>query len=119
MPHDSHTRWWWGSSTLGSKRADPVPTSSRLISPISARSFSVWYTVRSDTVGMRATTAECTDSAVGCVGLSCSASKTATRCGVIFRPWDRNCSVSAAGVFTGTNLGRPPPNLQPLLEIKV
>jgi hypothetical protein len=82
---------------------------------IEARSLSVWYTVRSEIVGIEALTASYTDSAVGCVPSPCSTRKMAWRCGVTLRPRARNSSVSSAGVFTAGTLPRRCRDLQPLL----
>ena len=71
---------------------------------MAARSLSTWYTVRSDTDGMPATTAACTDSAVGCSTVSCSTRNTAWRCGVILRPLARKAVVSSSGDRIGGTL---------------
>src|SRR3954451_12933772 len=82
---------------------------------MAARSLSVWYTVRSEIVGIDVVTAAYTDSAVGCVCSSWSTPKIACRWGVTFRPPTRNSWGSSAGDFPPTTLSTASAYSQPLL----
>src|SRR5665213_3165956 len=97
LPQDRHTTWWWLDSTLGSKRAEPVPRSSAEISPSSARSCRVWYTVLRETLGISVRTRSYTRSAEGWVSSPSRARNMHWRWAVIFHPFARKRSVSASG----------------------
>ena len=53
------------SSTFGSTRTLPVPRSSTCTSPSASRSWTVWYTVFSEIVGISTRAASYSDSTVG------------------------------------------------------
>ena len=67
------------------------------VSPISARSVSVEYTVRSEMPGISARALAYSDSAVGCGRCRRAGRNSSCRCGVILSPLARKASASSVG----------------------
>ena len=71
---------------------------------MSARSVSVWYTVRSEMPGISSLATAYSASAVGWLRVAVRATRNSSwRCGVTFSPWARNAPVSSVGDFTQTH----------------
>src|SRR5450631_469101 len=102
FPHTVQMRWWWASSTLGSTRTLPVPRWISSTSPIASRSWTVWYTVLSEMVGMSSRARSYRASTVGWLASPWSRRKIAWRWGVTRRPCSRNRSVRSSTVLMRT-----------------
>ena len=74
----------------GRRAREPVPRSSTSTSPSASRSWTVWYTVFSDIVGISACARSYSDSTVGCASSPWSSRKITWRWGVTRRPRSRN-----------------------------